>query len=643
MPAEKQFHETAKGLYFGVNCRLNFCTMPTEQVLQDVVIKFAGDSGDGMQLTGSQFTNNTALMGLDLATFPDFPAEIRAPQGTLPGVSGFQLRFSSDRVFTPGDACDVLVAMNAAALKVNLKALKKGGTIIANTDGFDTKNLRLANYPDGINPLEDNSLTNYEVIRMDVTKMTREALKDITMGTKEKDRAKNMFVLGFLYWMYNREMENTINFLTDKFGKKPEILESNIKALQAGYNYGDTTETFRNRYKVERAKMEPGNYRSIMGNQALAYGLIAAAEKSGLPMFLGSYPITPASDILHELSKYKNFGVKTFQAEDEIAAIASAIGASYGGSLGVTTTSGPGMALKTEAMGLAMMLELPLVIVNIQRGGPSTGLPTKTEQSDLLQAYYGRNGEAPMPVISTATPSDCFDVAYEAVRLAVQHMTPVILLSDGYIANGAEPWKYPSSADLQPIQVDFAAQDDANLRDEAGKFLPYKRNEKLARPWAIPGTPGLEHRVGGLEKQDVTGNISYDSDNHQHMVKTRQEKVDRIAQYIPEQTLDSGPDNGKVLVLGWGSTYGSIKSAVHDLQLEGHAVSHAHLRYLRPFPRNLGDILKRFDKVLVPEINNGQLVKIIRDQFLVDAQAYNKIMGVPITKGELVEVIRGIL
>lgn len=617
--------------------------MPTEQVLQDVVIKFAGDSGDGMQLTGSQFTNNTALMGLDLATFPDFPAEIRAPQGTLPGVSGFQLRFSSDRVFTPGDACDVLVAMNAAALKVNLKALKKGGTIIANTDGFDTKNLRLANYPDGINPLEDNSLTNYEVIRMDVTKMTREALKDITMGTKEKDRAKNMFVLGFLYWMYNREMENTINFLTDKFGKKPEILESNIKALQAGYNYGDTTETFRNRYKVERAKMEPGNYRSIMGNQALAYGLIAAAEKSGLPMFLGSYPITPASDILHELSKYKNFGIKTFQAEDEIAAIASAIGASYGGSLGVTTTSGPGMALKTEAMGLAMMLELPLVIVNIQRGGPSTGLPTKTEQSDLLQAYYGRNGEAPMPVISTATPSDCFDVAYEAVRLAVQHMTPVILLSDGYIANGAEPWKYPSSADLQPIQVDFAAQDDANLRDEAGKFLPYKRNEKLARPWAIPGTPGLEHRVGGLEKQDVTGNISYDSDNHQHMVKTRQEKVDRIAQYIPEQTLDSGPDNGKVLVLGWGSTYGSIKSAVHDLQLEGHAVSHAHLRYLRPFPRNLGDILKRFDKVLVPEINNGQLVKIIRDQFLVDAQAYNKIMGVPITKGELVEVIRGIL
>lgn len=617
--------------------------MPTEQVLQDVVIKFAGDSGDGMQLTGSQFTNNTALMGLDLATFPDFPAEIRAPQGTLPGVSGFQLRFSSDRVFTPGDACDVLVAMNAAALKVNLKALKKGGTIIANTDGFDTKNLRLANYPDGINPLEDNSLTNYEVIRMDVTKMTREALKDITMGTKEKDRAKNMFVLGFLYWMYNREMENTINFLTDKFGKKPEILESNIKALQAGYNYGDTTETFRNRYKVERAKMEPGNYRSIMGNQALAYGLIAAAEKSGLPMFLGSYPITPASDILHELSKYKNFGIKAFQAEDEIAAIASAIGASYGGSLGVTTTSGPGMALKTEAMGLAMMLELPLVIVNIQRGGPSTGLPTKTEQSDLLQAYYGRNGEAPMPVISTATPSDCFDVAYEAVRLAVQHMTPVILLSDGYIANGAEPWKYPSSADLQPIQVDFAAQDDANLRDEAGKFLPYKRNEKLARPWAIPGTPGLEHRVGGLEKQDVTGNISYDSDNHQHMVKTRQEKVDRIAQYIPEQTLDSGPDNGKVLVLGWGSTYGSIKSAVHDLQLEGHAVSHAHLRYLRPFPRNLGDILKRFDKVLVPEINNGQLVKIIRDQFLVDAQAYNKIMGVPITKGELVEVIRGIL
>lgn len=612
----------------------------TDQLLQDVVIKFAGDSGDGMQLTGSQFTNNTALLGLDLATFPDFPAEIRAPQGTLPGVSGYQLRFSSDEIFTPGDACDVLVAMNAAALKVNLIALKKGGIIIANTDGFDSKNLRLANYPEGENPLENNSLENYQVIKMDVTKMTREALKDITMGMKEKDRAKNMFVLGFLYWMYNREMKNTIEFLTDKFGKKPEILESNVRALQAGYNFGDTTETFRNRYTVAKAKMTPGNYRSIMGNQALSYGLIAASQKSGLQLFLGSYPITPASDILHELSKYKNFGIKTFQAEDEIAAIASTIGASYGGSLGITTTSGPGMALKAEAMGLAVMLEIPLVIVNVQRGGPSTGLPTKTEQSDLMQAYYGRNGECPMPIVSASTPSDCFAAAYEAVRISVQHMTPVILLSDGYIANGAEPWKYPSSADLAEIKVSFAT---ADLLTETGKFQPYKRDEKLVRPWAIPGTAGLEHRVGGLEKQDVTGNVSYDSENHEKMVKIRQAKVDKIAEYIPEQKLDSGPEKGKVLVLGWGSTYGAIKSAVKELQNEGHAVSHAHLRYVRPFPKNLGEILNNYDTVLIPEINNGQLIKIIRDVYFIDAKGYNKIMGTPITKGELVDVIKKLL
>lgn len=612
----------------------------TDQLLQDVVIKFAGDSGDGMQLTGSQFTNNTALLGLDLATFPDFPAEIRAPQGTLPGVSGYQLRFSSDEIFTPGDACDVLVAMNAAALKVNLTSLKKGGIIIANTDGFDSKNLRLANYPEGEHPLENNSLENYQVIKMDVTKMTREALKDITMGMKEKDRAKNMFVLGFLYWMYNREMTNTIAFLTDKFGKKPEILESNVKALQAGYNFGETTETFRTRYTVAKSKMAPGNYRSIMGNQALSYGLIAASQKSGLPLFLGSYPITPASDILHELSKYKNFGVKTFQAEDEIAAIASSIGASYGGSLGVTTTSGPGMALKAEAMGLAVMLEIPLVIVDVQRGGPSTGLPTKTEQSDLLQAYYGRNGECPMPVVSASTPSDCFEAAYEAVRISVQHMTPVILLSDGYIANGAEPWKYPSSADLAEIKVSFAT---AELLAETGKYQPYKRDEKLVRPWAIPGTAGLEHRVGGLEKQDITGNVSYDNENHQKMVKTRQAKVDMIANYIPDQTLDSGPEKGKVLVLGWGSTYGAIKSAVKELQTQGHAVSHAHLRYVRPFPKNLGEILHNFDQVLIPEINNGQLIKIIRDVYFIDAKGYNKIMGTPITKGELVEAIRPLL
>lgn len=606
-----------------------------EEVLQDVVIKFAGDSGDGMQLTGSQFTNNTALLGIDLATFPDFPAEIRAPIGTLPGVSGYQLRFSSDRVYTPGDAADVLVAMNAAALKTNLTALKKGGKIIANSDGFDSKNLRLANYPEGVNPLEDGSLDNYEVIRMDVTKMTREALKDITMGVKEKDRAKNMFVLGFLYWMYGREMENTIGFIKDKFGKKPEIFESNVLALKAGYNYGDTTETFTTKYTVAKAKMDPGTYRSIMGNQAVALGLIAASQKSGLPLFLGSYPITPASDILHELSKYKNYGVKTFQAEDEIAAITSAIGAAYGGSLGVTTSSGPGIALKAEAMGLAVMLEIPLIICNVQRGGPSTGLPTKTEQSDLMQAYYGRNGECPMPVISASTPHDCFDAVYEAVRIAVQHMTPVIFLSDGYIANGAEPWKFPKAEDLPEIKVSFA-----KTMEDDKKFMPYRRDEKLARPWAIPGTPGLEHRVGGIEKQDITGNISYDPANHQHMVNTRQKKVDMIADYIPEQQLDSGEAKGKVLVIGWGSTYGAIKSACTELQKEGRSISHAHLRYIRPFPKNLGTILKNFETVIIPEINSGQLIRIIRDVYFVDAKGYNKVMGVPITKGELVEELR---
>ena len=611
-----------------------------ETLLQDVVIKFAGDSGDGMQLTGQQFTNNTALLGIDLATFPDFPAEIRAPIGTLPGVSGFQLRFSSDRVFTPGDDCDVLVAMNAAALKVNLKAIKKGGKIIANVDGFDAKNLRLANYPDGVNPLEDGSLEGFELIKVDVTKLTREALKDFTdLGTKERDRAKNMFVLGLIYWMYNRNLDNTITFLNEKFGKKDTILQSNIKVLQAGFNYGDTTETFSSRYRVEKAKMIPGTYRSIMGNQALSMGLIAASEKSGLSIFLGTYPITPASDILHELSKHKAFGIKTFQAEDEIAGISAAIGASYGGSIGITTTSGPGMALKTEAMGLAVMLEIPLVIINIQRGGPSTGLPTKTEQSDLLQAYYGRNGECPMPIIASSTPSDCFDAAYEAVRIAVQHMTPVILLSDGYIANGAEPWKFPVAADLAPIQVSFKT----TLDEGETKFMPYKRDEKLVRPWAVPGTAGFEHRIGGIEKQDVTGNVSYDPENHQHMVNTRQAKVDKIADYIPLQKLDSGPETGKVLVLGWGSTYGAIKTAVTELQAAGHVVSHAHIKYMRPFPKNLGSIIAGFDKVLIPELNNGQLIKIIRDQYLVDAKGYNKVMGIPITKTEIMDTVLNML
>ncbi len=611
-------------------------TTATDTILKNVVIKFAGDSGDGMQLTGSQFTNNTALLGIDLATFPDFPAEIRAPQGTLPGVSGYQLHFSSDHIFTPGDECDVLVAMNAAALKTNLKSLKKGGRIIANLEGFDAKNLRLANYPDGVNPLDDSSLLNYDLIRVDVTKLTREALKEIPMGAKERDRAKNMFVLGFLYWMYNRSLDSTIQFLTEKFGKKPDILESNIRALRAGYNYGDTTEAFTTTYTVAKAKLEPGTYRSIMGNQALSYGLIAASEKSGLPLFLGSYPITPASDILHELSRHKAFGVRTFQAEDEIAAITSAIGASYGGCIGVTTTSGPGMALKAEAMGLAMMLEIPLLICDIQRGGPSTGLPTKTEQSDLLQAYYGRNGESPMPVISASMPSDCFEVAYEAVRIAVQHMTPVILLSDGYIANGAEPWKFPNAEQLPPIEVKFKTA----LRQDEEKLQPYLRDEKGARPWAIPGTPGLEHRIGGLEKENITGNVSYDPENHELMVKLRQEKVDKIADYIPLQKLDSGPEKGDLLVLGWGSTFGSIKTAVTELQKEGLSISHAHLRYIRPFPKNLGQILKNFKRVLIPELNNGQLIKIIRDQYFVDAIGYNKIMGIPFTRHELIHKMR---
>lgn len=592
-----------------------------------------------MQLTGTQFTNNTALLGNDLSTFPDFPAEIRAPQGTLPGVSGYQLRFSSDSIYTPGDNYDVLVAMNAAALKANLGPLKRGGKIIVNTDGFDSKNLRLANYPEGENPIADDSLQDYEVIRMDVTKMTREALKEFTMGTKEKDRAKNMFVLGFLYWMYGRDMDSSVDFLKEKFEKRPEILDSNIKVLKAGYNYGETTETFTTTYKVEKARMEAGTYRSIMGNQALALGLVAASQKSGLPMFLGTYPITPASDILHELSRHKNFGIRTYQAEDEIAAISAAIGASYGGALGVTTTSGPGMALKTEAMGLAVMLEIPLLIIDVQRGGPSTGLPTKTEQSDLLQAYYGRNGECPMPVIAASSPADCFDAVYEAAKISVQHMVPVIFLSDGYIANGAEPWKFPTVESLHPIHVKFKKE----LGHHEDKFQPYVRDENNVRPWVVPGTKGLEHRIGGIEKQNITGNISYDPANHQQMVKIRQEKVDKIAEFIPEQKIDTGRAEGDVLVLGWGSTYGVIKSAVLELQALGKPVSHAHLRHLRPFPKNLGELLRRFRTVLIPEINNGQLIKIIRDQYLIDAKGYHKIMGVPITKQELIEEIENYL
>ncbi|HNR48800.1 MAG TPA: 2-oxoacid:acceptor oxidoreductase subunit alpha [Bacteroidia bacterium] len=603
------------------------------EVLEQVIIKFAGDSGDGMQLTGTQFTNTAALFGNDLSTFPDFPAEIRAPQGTLAGVSGYQLHFGSVNIYTPGDKCDVLVAMNAAALKANLKNLKEGGIIIANSDGFDPKNLRLANYPDGKSPLEDDTLGKFNVITMDVTKMTRAALVDSGLGTKEIDRAKNMFVLGFLYWMYNRSLDITIKFLEDKFGKKPAILDANLKVLRAGYNYGDTTETFRTRYQVQPAKMATGSYRNIMGNQATAIGLVAASHQAGIPLFVGTYPITPASDILHELSKHKSFGVKTFQAEDEIAGICTAIGASFGGSLAVTTSSGPGIALKGEAMGLAIMLEIPLVVINVQRGGPSTGLPTKTEQSDLLQALYGRNGEAPMPVIAAYSPGNCFYTAFEACRIALEHMTPVMMLSDGYIANGAEPWQYPTSADLKKIDVKFATEKNGE------HFLPYKRDEKLSRPWALPGTKGLEHRIGGLEKQHETGNISYDSDNHQFMVRMRESKVEKIADYIPQQTLDSGPEKGKLLVVGWGSTYGAIKTACKMARSEGYDVAHAQITYLKPFPKNLGEMLFNYDKVLIPEMNTGQLLKVLRDKYFVPAIGLNKIMGIPFSAGEIKDKI----
>jgi 2-oxoglutarate ferredoxin oxidoreductase subunit alpha len=607
--------------------------MRTIEEKQNVVIKFAGDSGDGMQLVGSQFTSDTALAGNDLGTFPDFPAEIRAPQGTLPGVSGFQIHFGSLEIHTPGDNYDVLVAMNAAALKTNISFLRNGGILIVNTSGFDTRNLRLAGYEE--NPLDADGLSSFLLYKIDIAKLTREALADVDMGTRDKDRSKNMFVLGFIYWLYNRKPENTVRFLERKFSKNPVVLEANVLALKAGYNYGDITEAFSSRFKVKPAKMAPGRYRSITGNPALALGLIAAAQKTGMQLFYGSYPITPASDVLHELAKHKNFAVKTFQAEDEIAAICAAIGASYGGNLGVTGTSGPGLALKTEAIGLAIMLELPLVILNIQRAGPSTGMPTKTEQSDLLQAVYGRNGESPLPVLAASTPASCFDVAYEAVRLALEFMTPVILLSDGYIANGAEPWRFPKSADLPAIDVKWVHGNGSE------PYLPYLRDENLVRQWAVPGMEGKEHRIGGLEKEDRTGNVSYDPENHHHMVKIREAKIQKIAAHIPAQTVDSGKDRGKVLVLGWGSTYGAIKSAVGELIGEGYDVSHAHIRYIHPFPENLGALLKRFDKVLVPEINNGQLVRLIREHFLIPAIPYNKIKGTPITKNEIrQEVIR---
>ena len=607
--------------------------------LESVVIRFAGDSGDGMQLTGTQFTNSAALFGNDLATFPDFPAEIRAPIGTLAGVSGFQIHFGSTRIHTPGDMSHVLVVMNVAALKANIKNLVKGGVIIANSDGFDSKNMRLANVPEDKNPLTDGSLDEYDLKIIDVTKITRAALTDSGLSVKEIDRCKNMFVLGLVYWMYNRNMESSIAFVKVKFKKNEAVMNANLKIMQAGWSYGETTEMFANRYNVAPAKMEAGVYRSIMGNQAAALGLIAASVKSGLSLFYGTYPITPATDILHELSKYKNFNIKTFQAEDEIAAICSSIGASFGGSLAITGSSGPGIALKGEAIGLATMLELPLVIVNVQRAGPSTGLPTKTEQADLMQAYYGRNGECPLVIVAAQSPGDCFNMAYEACRIALEHMIPVFLLTDGYIANGSEPWMYPQSKDLQEIKVEFAPE-KTNTDD---KFMPYMRDDKLSRPWALPGTKGLEHRIGGLEKQNITGNISYDPNNHEQMIHLRQEKVDKVANYIPLQTMDNGPETGDLLILGWGGTYGALKTATTILRGEGLNVSHAHLRYISPFPSNLGEILKGFKTVVVPELNNGQLVKIIRDKYFIDAIPYNKIQGLPFMSTEVVNKIKEIL
>jgi len=603
--------------------------------MDKVTILFAGDSGDGIQLTGSQFSNTTALYGNDLSTFPDFPAEIRAPIGTVAGVSGFQIHFGSTEIYTPGDECDVLVVMNAAALKKNLNRLKARGTVVLNLSGFDKRNLKLAGFGDDENPITDGTLDNYVVTQMDVTKLTRDRLKGSGLSTKEIDRSKNMFVLGFIYWMYNRNLDTTVNFLREKFAKKPEIAEANIDVLKAGYAFGETSETFSNRFEVKPAKMKAGSYRNVMGNQATAMGLIAASVKSGLKLFYGGYPITPASDILHELSRHKNFGVYTFQAEDEIAGISSAIGASFGGSLAVTASSGPGIALKTEALGLATMLELPLVIVNVQRGGPSTGLPTKTEQADLMQAIYGRNGEAPIPVVAAKSPSDCFATVYEACRIAVEHMTPVFCLTDGYIANGAEPWRYPAAADLKPIKARFAEP-----REETDEpYLPYQRDENGVRPWAIPGTPGVQHRIGGLEKEDGTGNVSYDPENHHHMTKTRAEKVDNIARFIPDQEVDNGPDSGKVLVIGWGSTYGAIKTAVKEMVAEGYSVGHIHLRHIFPMPQNVGEIIQRFDHVLIPELNNGQLIRLIRDKFLVDAKPLNKIQGMPFKAGEIKDAI----
>jgi 2-oxoglutarate/2-oxoacid ferredoxin oxidoreductase subunit alpha len=603
------------------------------EVLDQAVIRFAGDSGDGMQITGSQFTNTVALYGNDIATFPDYPAEIRAPAGTVPGVSGFQLNFSSNEIHTPGDSVDVLIAMNPAALKVNVADLKANGILIVNSDAFQEADLKKAHVT--TNPLEDHSLDKFRVFPVELERLTRAALQHLGIDSKSMDRCKNFFALGMCYWLYNRSMDPTVRWIEGKFKKKPLLAEANTLAMKAGYAYCEATEAFQVSYEIPPAQLTPGLYRNISGNQALALGLVTAAQKAGVKLFLGSYPITPASDILHELSQYKDFGVITFQAEDEIAAITSAIGAAYAGALGITSTSGPGMALKTEALGLAVAVELPLVICDIQRGGPSTGLPTKTEQADLLQALFGRNSEAPIPVVAPSSPGDCFWIALEASRIAIKHMVPVIILSDGYLANGAEPWKVPSVDELPEIPVHFETNPEG--------FLPYRRDPvTLSRPWAVPGTPGLEHRIGGIEKQDVTGNIDYEPLNHEHMVRLRAAKVESVANDIPP-AVPEGDQSGDLLIIAWGSTHGPITAALNAQREKGRSIGHVHLRHLNPLPRNLGEVIKRFKKVLVPEMNMGQLLMILRAKYLVDAQGYNKIQGKPFKTSEIENKIEQML
>jgi len=610
----------------------------TLKKIDDVVIRFAGDSGDGMQLTGGRFTDTTAIVGNDLSTLPDFPAEIRAPAGSLAGVSAFQIHFSSKDIHTPGDKVNVLVAMNPAALKVHREELEPGGMLICNTAAFSKKNLTYAGFE--TNPLEDGSLDDYfNVYAIDMSKIVSEACADMKLTPKTVERTKNLFALGLLFWIYDRPLDPTKDWLEKKFAKRPELVEANVRAMNAGHNYGDTTEIFTTRYKVDKADLPPGVYRNIVGNYALSLGLVAASERSNLPLFYGGYPITPASDILHHLSALKHHNIKTFQAEDEIAGMTSIVGAAFTGSLAVTASSGPGIALKGEALGLAVISELPMVIVNVQRGGPSTGLPTKTEQADLFQAIYGRNGEAPLPVIASATPGDCFYVAYEACRIAIKYMTPVILLTDGYLANGSEPWSIPNVDDLEPIEVKFA---DTSAKVD-GQFMPYMRDkDTLARPWAVPGTEGLEHRIGGLEKEDVTGNVSYDPENHHHMTITRQKKIDNIVNDIPPTEI-FGESSGDLLILSWGGTKGACRSAAEDLQANGESISHVHLRWVNPLPKDLGEILIRFKNILIPEINMGQLIRLVRSEYLLDAQGLNLMRGKPIGKSRIIEKVNEIL